>query len=73
VRVVIVSSKASTRAALDQFDREPGVAIVAFFQRGVVAGELELMQPFQLDANMVELLPEGCGGQQAKQSDEQEV
>ena len=36
------------RRSLAQLDVQPVIAVVALFQRGVVAGKLELVAPFEL-------------------------
>jgi hypothetical protein len=42
---------------------EAGLAVVALPQRGVVAGELELVVPLELQHHALER-PRGCGGEQ---------
>jgi hypothetical protein len=47
-----IGHRVDSDAALTDFDVEAGVAVKAFLQRDVVAGELKLMQPLQLQRDL---------------------
>ena len=42
------------RAGFGKFDVQPGLTVIAFFERGVIPGKLELVFPFQLQVNVVQ-------------------
>src|SRR5262249_49671033 len=63
------SADINIRTAFANFDLDPVLAIKSLFDRGVIAGKLVLMLPFELERHLVERV--GLGDEQQREADRQ--